>query len=138
MSLRDIDFALDALKYITRDSELDSLRSGPREVRLKHLEEYWKTKDRTPNTAYNEVMEEYYRRVDYAMRTFGSLRGTDGFKTDRGRIYILYGPPSKTERALDPAAGYQEIWVYEKQGKKFVFVDQTKSGNYTLVSTQNL
>lgn len=138
MSMRDIDFALDALKYITRDSELDSLRSGPREVRLKHLEEYWKTKDRTPNTAFNEVMEEYYRRVDYAMRTFGSLRGTDGFKTDRGRIYILYGPPSKTERALDPAAGYQEIWVYEKQGKKFVFVDQTKSGNYTLVSTQNL
>ncbi|MEO8169163.1 MAG: GWxTD domain-containing protein, partial [bacterium] len=137
-SLRDIDFALDALKYITRGSELDSLRSGPREVRLNHLEEFWKSKDRTPNTAFNEVMEEYYRRVDYAMRSFGSLRGTDGFKTDRGRIYILYGPPSKTERALDPAAGYQEIWTYGKQGKKFVFVDQTKSGNYTLASTQNL
>ncbi len=137
-SLRDIDFALDALKYITREDELDSLRSGPRETRLRHLEDYWKTKDRTPNTAYNEVMEEYYRRVDYAMRTFGSLRGTDGFKTDRGRIYILHGPPSKIDRALDPAAGYQEIWMYERQGKKFVFVDKTKSGNYNLVSTQNL
>jgi hypothetical protein len=83
-------------------------------------------------------MVEYYRRVDHAMRAFSSMRGFDGHKSDRGRIYILYGPPTKTQRSLDPSTGYQEVWIYEKQNKKFVFVDQSKSGNYTLVATQNL
>jgi GWxTD domain-containing protein len=138
MSLRDIDFALEALRYITREEELDSLKSGPRDTRLKHLEEFWKSKDRTPDTEYNEMLVEYYRRVDHTMRAFSSMRGGDGYKTDRGRIYILYGTPTKTDRSLDPAAGYQEVWVYEKQSKKFVFLDQSKSGNYTLVATQNL
>lgn len=138
MSLRDIDFALEALRHITREDELDSLKSGSRDSRLTHLEKFWKKKDRTPNTEYNEVMVEYYRRVDHAMRAFSSMRGFDGHKSDRGRIYILYGPPTKTQRSLDPSTGYQEVWIYEKQNKKFVFVDQSKSGNYTLVATQNL
>jgi GWxTD domain-containing protein len=137
-SLRDIDFALEALRHITRPEELDSLKAGSQSTRLTHLEEFWRAKDTTPETEYNEVMVEYYRRVDYAMREFSSLRGDDGYKTDRGRIYILYGPPTKTERMLDPQAGYQEIWTYDKHGKKFVFIDQSKNGNYILVATQNL
>ncbi|MBX2990292.1 MAG: GWxTD domain-containing protein [Bacteroidetes bacterium] len=137
-SLRDVDFALEALRHITREEELDSLRRGQRDARLRSLEEFWKQKDRTPDTDYNEVMVEYYRRVDYTMRTFSSMKGGDGYKTDRGRIYILYGPPSKTERSLDPNAGYVEVWLYEKLGRKFVFRDQSRSGNYTLVATQNL
>ena len=138
MSLRDIEFALEALRHITREDELDSLRSGNRDARLMHLEQFWKKKDKTPETEYNEVMIEYYRRVDFAMRTYSSMRGGDGFKSDRGRIYILYGPPTKSDRNLDPSLGFQEIWIYEKQNKKFVFADQSKSGNYTLVATQNL
>lgn len=138
MSLRDIDFALDALRHITREAELDSLQRGTRDERLKHLEEFWKAKDRTPATAYNEMMVEYYRRVDYTMRAFNSMRGTDGYKSDRGQIYILHGPPTRTERTLDPTAGYMEVWIYEGKNKKFTFIDQSKSGNYKLVSTQNL
>lgn len=138
MSLRDVDFALEALRHITRPEELDSLKSGTQNTRLKHLEEFWKAKDRTPDTEYNEVMVEYYRRVDYTMRAFSSIRGGDGYRTDRGRIYILHGPPTKTERMLDPQAGYQEIWTYEKLGKRFVFLDQTKNGNYILIASQNI
>lgn len=137
-SLRDIDFAFEALRHITRPEELDSLKAGSQNTRVKHLEEFWRAKDRTPDTEYNEVMVEYYRRVDYTMQNFSSMRGDDGYKADRGRIYILYGPPTRTERMLDPQAGYQEIWTYEKHGKKFVFVDQSKNGNYILVATQDL
>ncbi len=137
-SLRDIDLALDALRHITRPEELDSLKSGSRDSRLRNLENFWRVKDRTPETEYNEVMAEYYRRVDYTMRTFSSIRGGDGFRVDRGRIYILHGPPTSTERRLDPNGGLLEIWVYERQGRRFVFADQSKSGNYTLVATQNL
>lgn len=138
MSLRDVDFALEALRHITRPEELDSLKAGSQSTRLTNLENFWKAKDRTPETEYNEVMVEYYRRVDYTMRAFSSIRGGDGYRTDRGRIYILYGPPTKTERMLDPQAGYKEIWTYEKQGKRFVFLDQSRNGNYVLIATQNL
>jgi GWxTD domain-containing protein len=138
MSLRDIDNAINALKYITTEEQRDSLRKGSLEGRRDNLEAFWKRKDPAPETAFNEVMVEYYRRVDHATRTFGTLRDPDGFKTDRGKIYILYGPPTSMERTLSPSSGYQEEWTYEAAGKRFIFADQTKNGNYVLVSTQSL
>jgi GWxTD domain-containing protein len=136
-SLRDIDYAINALKYITTEDQRDSLHRGDLEERRDKLEAFWRTKDSTPETAYNEVMVEYYRRVDHASKTFGTLRDPDGFKSDRGRIYILHGPPTTTDRLLNPSTEYQEVWIYERPGKKFIFADQTKSGNYVLISTQS-
>jgi GWxTD domain-containing protein len=137
-SLRDVDYALNALRYITSEKEVDSLRRGSPEERLRNLENFWKAKDKTPSTAFNEIMAEYYRRVDHAIRSFGMLRETDGSRTDRGRIYILYGPPTRTERTLSPTDAYQEAWTYESIRKRFIFVDQRKTGNYVLASTQDL
>lgn len=137
-SLRDVDFAISVLRYITRPEQLDSLREGSFEERRENLELFWKEKDKSPNTVYNEVMTEYYRRVDHAMRTFGTLKEPDGSRADRGRIYILHGRPSKVERVLDPQSGYQEVWIYTGISRKFVFADETKSGNYVLIATQSL
>ncbi len=134
-SLRDVDLALDALRFIVTPHQLDSLQEGNFDERRDHLETFWRLRDKSPGTAENELMTEYYRRVDYAMRNFGTLRVPDGSRSDRGKIYILYGPPTSTDRSLDPVAGYQEVWLYEKLGKKFVFKDQSKSGNYVLSST---
>ncbi|MEK9139207.1 MAG: GWxTD domain-containing protein, partial [Bacteroidota bacterium] len=133
-----IDYAINALKYITTEEQRDSLRKGDLEGRRDKLEAFWKRRDNTPETAFNEVMVEYYRRVDHASRTFGTLRDPDGFKSDRGKVHILYGPPTRTERTLSPSAGYQEIWIYENLNKKFIFADQTKTGNYILIATQPL
>jgi len=133
LSLKDVDYALDVMRYITTENQLDSLRNGNYEVRRKHLEEYWKVRDRTPETAYNEVMTEYYRRVDYAMRAFGTLRIPDGARSDRGRIYILHGPPTRTERTLNPNGLYEEVWIYEQFKKRFTFVDNSRNGTYELI-----
>jgi GWxTD domain-containing protein len=132
MSLKDVDYALDIMRYITTADQLDSLKSGNYEARRKHLEDYWTSRDRTPGTAYNEVMTEYYRRVDHATRTFGTLRNPDGAKSDRGKIYILYGPPTRTERTLNPGGLFEEVWVYERLDKRFAFVDKSRNGNYEL------
>ncbi|MFN0159488.1 MAG: GWxTD domain-containing protein [Bacteroidota bacterium] len=137
-SLRDVDFAIAVLRYITKPEQLDSLKDGSFEERREKLEQFWKAKDKTPNTVYNEVMTEYYRRVDYSMRTFGTLKEPDGSRSDRGRIHILHGQPTTIERVLDPKSGYEEVWAYTGINKKFVFADETKSGNYILVSTQTL
>ncbi len=137
-SLKDIDNALDALRYVTTESELDSLRRGNLETRRANLEGFWRSKGGKQETAFNEVMAEYYRRVDLAMRNFGTLRQLDGLRSDRGKIYVLYGPPTTTDRTLDPVSGFQEVWTYSHLKKKFIFIDQNKSGNYVLVSTTAL
>lgn len=134
-SLRDVDYALDALRYIATDRELDSLKSGSFESRRNNLEGFWKARDKTPATAYNELMTQYYRRVDHAVRTFGTLRQPDGYRSDRGRVYILYGPPTRTDRTLDPKSGFEEAWFYDRLNRKFIFRDEAKNGNYVLVST---
>jgi GWxTD domain-containing protein len=134
-SLKEIDNALDALKYITTAQELDSLRRGDIAGRRAHLEGFWRAHGAVPGSALNPEEAEYYRRVDYATRSFGTLRQPDGFRSDRGRIYVLYGPPSSTERTLDPVAGHREVWTYLRQRRKFVFLDESKSGNFILVSS---
>jgi GWxTD domain-containing protein len=132
-SLRNVDDAITALRYIAPEATVDSLLEGPLEARWAHLEGFWKPRDRSPDTAPNEVMTEYYRRVDHARETFGTLRQQDGFLTDRGRIYVLHGPPTNTERSLDPTEGFREVWTYARGNKTFIFVDRTKTGDYILL-----
>jgi GWxTD domain-containing protein len=134
MSLRDVDYALFALRYIAPARVIDSLLSGSFETRRNNLEGFWRAKSRTPEIAYNDLMTQYYRRVDYASRTFGTLKQPDGMRSDRGKIYILYGPPTNIERVLDPSAGFKETWTYEKLKRSFVFVDRAKNGIYVLVT----
>ncbi len=136
-SLRNVDMALDALRFITRKEELDSLKSGSMETRILHLEGFWQPKDRTPGTPLNETMAEYYKRVDHAMITFGTMRDPDGTHNDRGRTYILHGQPTEIERNLD-ATEAQEVWTYQHLRKRFIFIDRTRTGLYSLVSTQSL
>jgi GWxTD domain-containing protein len=135
LSLRNVDFALEALQYIVSEEQLDSLKDGNFETRMRNLENFWQKRDKTPETPSNEVMTEYYRRVDEATRNLGSLRRPDGFRTDRGRIYVLYGPPTRTDRNLDPQGTFQEIWIYERLRKKFIFEDRGRTGDYVLAAT---
>jgi GWxTD domain-containing protein len=136
-SLLNPAYAVDVLRFITTSEQLDSLNSGDEEERRNRFDDFWRSRDRTPETAFNEVMAEYYSRVDHAAASFGTLREPDGTWSDRGRIHVLYGTPTKVERNLDPA-GFIEVWLYENARKKFIFLDETKTGNYVLTSTRPL
>src|SRR5207247_6934283 len=73
-SLRNLQTAVDALEYTAPEKEFKEMRSAnPRKQKLL-FEEFWKKRDPTPGTAFNEVMEEYYRRVDHASTAFSTLR----------------------------------------------------------------
>lgn len=134
-SMRDVDYALESLRFIVREDVLDSLTRGSFEVRRDNLENFWKPRDPTPETAENPLMTEYYRRVDAARAQFATLKQRDGTKTDRGKIFILYGPPASSERSLDPGRGFTETWSYPRLKKQFVFKDETRDGSYILIST---
>lgn len=135
-SLRDFEFAVTVLEHIASKEEYSDLKSPYGRNRREKFEEFWKKKDPTPNTAFNEAMAEYYRRVDYSMENFGN-KG-EGWKSDRGKTYILYGTPSNTERKFFPAAPPQEIWTYDNLKRRFIFVDEHRNGNYKLVATEHI
>lgn len=137
-SLHNAELAIAVLEYITSADEYRELRGPFTKQRREKFEAFWKTHDPTPATAYNEAMAEYYRRVDYAIDNFGTAKSTEGWKTDRGRVYILYGPPSSTERKLSPTAAPKEIWTYENLKRRFIFIDEARNGTYKLAATENI
>lgn len=108
------------LAIILAPDVYDNLTSGDKQEQQKKFDEYWKDKDPTPATAYNEVMAEFYTRVDSVNEVWGK-KGRNGWRTDPGRIYILYGKPDAiTDRSLDPANPYMK-WTYRLPDRKLVF-----------------
>jgi GWxTD domain-containing protein len=134
-SLRDVDQAIQALRILIPQDAVDRLDRGSFEARRDSLEAFWRARAGPLPTALNPLMAEYYKRVDVATRDFGTLRQLNGLKTDRGRIYVLYGPPSSTRRTLTPGKPYQEVWTYDRLHKTFIFEDRERNGNYVLLST---
>jgi len=84
------------VSYIITDEERAAFRRlQTDEEREQFIENFWLRRDPTPDTVENEFKEEHYRRIAYANEHFPS--GIPGWKTDRGRIYIVYGPPDEID-----------------------------------------
>src|SRR6202140_3303752 len=82
--------------YIITDEERATFkRLQTDEEREQFIEQFWLRRDPTPDTVENEFKEEHYRRIAYANEHYAS--GIPGWKTDRGRIYITFGPPDEIE-----------------------------------------
>ncbi len=133
-SITDLDLAISQLVYIASTGELDFIKDGKdQKEKTKRYLEFWKKKDPTPNTDDNPVFEEYYRRISYANERFTHY--VAGWKTDRGMVYILLGPPNNVERhPYDMGSKPYEIWEYYNLNKSFVFLDQTGFGDYRLIT----
>jgi GWxTD domain-containing protein len=76
------------------------------------IEEFWKQRDPTPGTPRNEFREEHFRRIEFANKTFGRGTPFKGWRTERGRIYIILGPPMDVQRLTSTDAYPMEIWFY--------------------------
>ncbi|HLR77230.1 MAG TPA: GWxTD domain-containing protein [Balneolaceae bacterium] len=130
ISLYDIDVAINALGYIADEETIKNIKSGSTGERKKKFDAFWKKRDPIPDTEYNELKIEYYRRIDYAFRHYSS-RSHAGFETDRGRIYILYGPPDDIERVYPRQGATREIWTYPN--RRFVFKATSGYGDFVLL-----
>lgn len=82
------------------------------------IEAFWKHRDPTPDTPENEFKTEHYRRINTANRLFGRQGPRPGWKTDRGRIYIILGEPNDIQRFEGKTQTYPaEVWFYQDQTK---------------------
>ena len=109
------------------------------------IEKFWLRRDPTPGTPENEFKEEHYRRIAYANNHFASPT-LFGWKTDRGRMYILFGPPDEIEfhtdgrpaNGADPGIDYPyEQWLYphiKNVGDNIMmeFDDVSKTGEFKM------
>lgn len=131
VSLYNLDVAIEMLKFIVSDRELRRINSGSSSERERKFREFWAERDPTPDTEFNELMDEYYKRIDFAYRNFSSLQ-TPGFETDQGRAYIIYGPPLNIDRRLERNRPTREIWEYPN--RTLIFEATTGFGDFRLVS----
>jgi len=95
-----------AFKQLSNDEERDNF-----------IEAFWQRRDPTPDTEENEYKEEHYRRIAYANEHFAA--GIPGWKSDRGRIYIMYGPADEIDS--HPSGGTYERPMEEGGGETSTF-----------------
>jgi GWxTD domain-containing protein len=139
--------------YIITDKERADFKALQSDAeRERFIAEFWERRDPTPGTAKNEFKEEHYRRIEFVNRRF-SKEGITGWKTDRGRIYIEYGPPDEIDSHPSggpytrPAeeGGTQvvtypfEMWRYRHLdgiGDNIIleFVDKDKTGRFRMTT----
>ena len=134
--------------YIIEDREREvfqRLQTDPERERF--IEQFWERRDPSPGLGGNELKEEHYRRIAYSNQRYGS--GDAGWRSDRGRIYVVHGPPDENES--HPSGGRSrdgrfenpnpyEIWVYRDLpgvGRlEVVFLDADRSGRFLLQQGQ--
>jgi GWxTD domain-containing protein len=119
------------------------------EEREQFIEQFWLRRDPTPDTIENEFKEEHYRRIAYANEHYAS--GVPGWKTDRGRIYIEYGPPDEIndhssggsyQRPIEEGGGETSTFPFQQWRYRYIedvgsdinieFVDPTMSGEFRI------
>jgi GWxTD domain-containing protein len=140
------------VNYIITDEERKSFKNMQTdEEREQFIEQFWMRRDPTPDTQENEYKEEHYRRIAYANERYAS--GIPGWKTDRGMIYITFGPPDEIEshpsggtyeRPYEEGGGTTSTYPFEKWRYRYLqgvgnqqdiqieFVDKTMTGEYRM------
>jgi len=118
--------------YIRTDKEIESYKKlTTLDSKRRFLFDFWHKRDMKPETMQNEFKIEYFKRVAESNQKF--RQGfTEGWKTDRGRFYITYGPPNDIDKSdmMSDINGY-EIWHYDnvEGGKIAVFAEQQYNGS---------
>lgn len=134
-SLRTLDYAIESMRYICSEETLDSLSDGDASQNRQALMNWWRSQDPTATTVYNERMAEYYRRIDNAYFAFSTINEPDGSRTDRGKVYVLYGQPSNIAKDLK-AATPREVWTYKTGTRQTFTFDVNDRGIYKLVDVR--
>jgi GWxTD domain-containing protein len=121
------------MAYITTSKEENKLLNAKVGERETIWNEFWESKDPTPEDRVNEFLIEYFERVDYANKNFSRGSFFEGWRTDRGKVYIILGPPDYVvEESFDINQNPYQIWYYYDKGYELFFVQRYLTGDYEL------
>jgi GWxTD domain-containing protein len=154
-TLKELDYSFktwlneDVIYIISPEERTLFLQLNNNEEREQFIEQFWLRRSSNPDMPDNDFKEEHYRRIAYANEHFAS--GIPGWKTDRGRIYIIWGPPDEIQshptggtydRPMSEGGGSTttypwETWRYRylegiQENVELEFVDPSSTGEYHL------
>lgn len=136
MSEEELDDMFSKSKYIATPAEIEKYKKlNNLEGKRSFINDFWLARDPNPATPENEYFREYLQRIEIANQKYGAM-GRIGWKTDRGRVYLIYGEPSEIERHPNQLETRPyEVWQYNgiEGGVYFVFADLTGFSDYVLV-----
>lgn len=131
--LSDLTKAIKQLQYVADQADISHINAGASEPEKQaRFETYWKSVDPTPQTMRNEAFEDYYARIETANKRYKSYN--EGWLTDMGRVYIIFGEPLNVER-FQSQTGAQIVtrWTY-RNNFIVTFEDNTGFGDFRLRS----
>ena len=131
----------EVIYILSKDERELFLKLSTDQERDTFIERFWEIRNPSPGSPNNEFREEHYRRIEYANLYFSQQAATDGWRTDRGRVYILMGPPKQK----DVHVGHTdlkpfEIWFYSSDTSALppffyvLFYQKDNIGDYRLYS----
>jgi GWxTD domain-containing protein len=127
----DLSKAIRQLRYVATQSDMDYIQEGTTENdKQTRFEEFWKKLDPTSNTTRNEAFEDYYARIEKANALYKSY--TDGWLTDMGMVFIIYGEPAQAERYGSTTGTPRYIRWTMSNGVQFNFEDTSGFGDFRL------
>lgn len=136
MSEEELDDLFDKSEYLASKTEIDKFEKLSNvEGKREFMFDFWKARDESSNSNTNEYYRNYMQRVNICNERYTSM-GKQGWKTDRGRVFLLFGEPTEIERYPNQLETRPyEIWQYTEieGGIYFVFADLTGFSDYTLV-----
>ncbi len=131
-SLLQLDVAIEMLRYIVHEQTIEDVLKKKNEDKISWFDSFWNSKDPIPTTAKNELMNEYYRRIDFAFDQFSTASQPEGYDSDQGQIYIKIGPPIEIIRSFPTTSKVIEEWIYPN--RTFIFTASSGFGDFILVN----
>ncbi len=138
LDLVSVELAENVVHYLMSDQERKTLNLLDLEGKKKFFDRFWKDRDPSPGTKANENLIEYYKRYSESNQRF-TTPNRQGWKTDMGRVYIMYGSPAQIEKHdFEPRMlPYQRWYYYQLKDQptqtEFIFADKDGSGIYQLI-----
>jgi GWxTD domain-containing protein len=131
ISLLNLDTAIDMMRFALSPTALRDMRKGNEVERKRNFDAFWKPRDPTPESAFNELMAEYFERIDQAFQAFSTPQ-RPGYDSPMGKTWIQFGKPASVDRRFPPEGGTIVVWEYP--GRRFIFRATSGFGDFELVS----
>ncbi|GAB5535385.1 MAG: hypothetical protein Rubg2KO_16340 [Rubricoccaceae bacterium] len=141
MGTEELDLNLDhALVLATQpeQNQIDEVRDGSDDAKKGLLASFWRSRDTSPNPLVNDAYEQFYERLRIVNDRFREPGTQAGFKSDRGRVFLVYGSPANvTRNSFDQELIPHEVWTYEsipgEGAGLFVFADRFGANQFELI-----
>ena len=115
---KDIGTTIQIMSYIFTSKEYRQVRTLSKKEKVEFVKDYWKKLDPTPETEINEVMDEFFQRIEFSSSNFSELG--PGWQSDRGHVYIIFGPPEQKLETLNFNDFQDTLMVNSLSGLKII------------------